>query len=108
MKSSKKLKTIDAQLSELDNEIFFYKKCVTSNQRPRICFNEDGICRACLWAEEKENIYAFGEQIRWYSYYKKWFHKFLKYLNIMKESFLGFLDGFFEFIFGKNTVMSGV
>lgn len=66
MQSSEKLKTIDAQLSELDNEIFFCKKCVTSNQRPRIRFNEDGVCSACLWSEEKEKIdwAAREEQLR--------------------------------------------
>ncbi len=56
MISTDKINTIDAQLDELDKEIFFCKKCVTSNQRPRIRFNEDGICGACLYAEEKERI----------------------------------------------------
>lgn len=50
------VKTIDAQLSELDEKIFFCKKCVTSNQRPRIKFDEEGVCGACRYAEEKEKI----------------------------------------------------
>lgn len=56
MQSNDKLKTIDAQLAELDKEIFFCKKCVTSNQRPRITFDDEGICGACRYAEEKELI----------------------------------------------------
>lgn len=56
MQSNDKLKTIDAQLAELNKEIFFCKKCVTSNQRPRITFDDEGICGACRYAEEKELI----------------------------------------------------
>ncbi len=56
MQSAGKLKTIDAQLSKLDKEIFFCKKCVTSNQRPRITFDDDCVCSACRYAEEKELI----------------------------------------------------
>src|SRR3990167_4033382 len=28
-------------------------RCVMTNQRPRIVFNADGICSACLYAERK-------------------------------------------------------
>ena len=53
----------------LPNEVKFCKKCVISNQRPRstaefknergqvkqvITFNDDGICSACVYHEEKE------------------------------------------------------
>lgn len=31
-------------------------KCITPNSRPRIVFNEDGICNACLNAERKKRI----------------------------------------------------
>lgn len=37
-------------------EIKYCKKCVTPNTRPRIEFNEEGICNACLYAERKEII----------------------------------------------------
>lgn len=56
MHSSKNIKTIDAQLGELEKRTFFCKKCVTSNQRPRITFDEEGICGACRYSEEKEQI----------------------------------------------------
>jgi len=40
--------------NKLDNkEIIFCKKCVISNQRPRITFNNEGVCSACLHAEYK-------------------------------------------------------
>ncbi|PJB71807.1 MAG: N-acetyl sugar amidotransferase [Alphaproteobacteria bacterium CG_4_9_14_3_um_filter_47_13] len=56
MQTTTKIATIDSQLSELDQNIYFCKKCVTSNQRPRITFDEEGICGACRYAEEKEKM----------------------------------------------------
>src|SRR3989304_4265464 len=32
------------------------KKCIQPDSRPGIYFNEDGICGACLWEEEKKTI----------------------------------------------------
>ncbi|MAO54669.1 MAG: LPS biosynthesis protein PseA [Rhodospirillaceae bacterium] len=40
----------------LPEEIKFCKKCTVSNQRPRITFNEDGVCSACTYAEIKRTI----------------------------------------------------
>jgi N-acetyl sugar amidotransferase len=37
-------------------EIKYCKKCVISNQRPRITFDEDGVCSACRYAEKKAEI----------------------------------------------------
>lgn len=34
--------------------IHYCQKCVTPNTRPRIFFNEQGICNACLFAEKKK------------------------------------------------------
>lgn len=48
--------SLEKQLPDLPNEIKFCKKCVVSNQRPRIIFDEEGICGACRWAEEKNQI----------------------------------------------------
>ena len=39
-----------------DEKIIYCKRCVVSNQRPRITFNENGICSACLWTEFKRKI----------------------------------------------------
>ena len=37
----------------LPSEIKFCKKCTVSNQRPRIMFDEHGVCSACNYAEYK-------------------------------------------------------
>lgn len=50
------IKILDKQLPLLPNEIKFCKKCVVSNQRPRIQFDEEGVCGACNFAEIKNNI----------------------------------------------------
>ena len=53
-KFKKKNQTIfDKQLQTLPKKIQFCKKCITSNQRPRTDFNEEGICSACVYAEKK-------------------------------------------------------
>jgi N-acetyl sugar amidotransferase len=46
----------DNQLPNLPREVKFCKRCVTSNQRPRITFDEEGICSACRYAEIKETL----------------------------------------------------
>ncbi len=41
----------------LPEEVVFCKKCTISNQRPRIKFDENGVCSACNYAEfKKEKI----------------------------------------------------
>jgi N-acetyl sugar amidotransferase len=47
-------KILDRQLPALPAEIKFCKRCTVSNQRPRMLFDEDGICGACRYAEMKE------------------------------------------------------
>ncbi|HYD03338.1 MAG TPA: N-acetyl sugar amidotransferase [Alphaproteobacteria bacterium] len=39
----------------LPTEVKYCKKCVISNQRPRIRFDAEGICSACRYAEKKAN-----------------------------------------------------
>lgn len=39
----------------LPREVLFCKKCTMSNQRPRISFDEHGVCSACNFAEHKRN-----------------------------------------------------
>ena len=36
--------------------IFWCKTCVSMSTRPRITFNEVGLCNACQWAEKKKKI----------------------------------------------------
>lgn len=38
----------------LPEQIVFCKKCTISNQRPRITFDENGVCSACNYAEYKK------------------------------------------------------
>ncbi len=40
----------------LPSEVIFCKRCVVSNQRPRIRFDEEGICSACRFAERKARV----------------------------------------------------
>lgn len=45
------------EMYHLPEEVKFCKKCTISNQRPRIQFDENGICSACNFAEfKKEKI----------------------------------------------------
>jgi len=55
------LRTIDAQLQTGDL-IKFCKSCVISNQRPRITFDQNGICSACLYAKKKQIEIDWGER----------------------------------------------
>jgi N-acetyl sugar amidotransferase len=48
-------KTLDRQLPKRPMEVKYCTKCVVSNQRPRITFNEDGVCSACQFAYNKHN-----------------------------------------------------
>jgi N-acetyl sugar amidotransferase len=36
--------------------MFRCKNCLNASTRPRIIFNKDNICNACLWSEEKKNL----------------------------------------------------
>ena len=47
-------KSLDEQTGP--KEIKFCKKCVISNQRPRITFDKDGVCSACNYAERKNFV----------------------------------------------------
>ena len=55
-------KTLDKQFSDIPKEVIFCKNCVVSNQRPRTQFNEDGICSACQWAYEKDQVIDWGKR----------------------------------------------
>ncbi len=41
---------------KLPEKVSFCKKCTMSNQRPRITFDEHGVCSACNYAEYKRTI----------------------------------------------------
>lgn len=54
--------TLDKQLERLPKHVQFCKKCVVSNQRPRITFDEEGVCSACRYAHEKHNVIDWDER----------------------------------------------
>jgi N-acetyl sugar amidotransferase len=45
---------LDRQLVELPEHVTYCTKCVNSNQRPRLGFNEQGVCDACQYGLEKD------------------------------------------------------
>ena len=48
-------KKLDKQLENQPKEVKFCAKCVVSNQRPRLTFDENGVCSACHYARRKHN-----------------------------------------------------
>ncbi len=53
--SDQRASNLDKQISVQPREIFYCTKCVVSNQRPRITFDENGVCSACQFADKKQN-----------------------------------------------------
>jgi len=50
------------KLYKLPKTVQFCKKCVISNQRPRIQFDEEGICNACRYWERKSSHVDWAER----------------------------------------------
>lgn len=57
-------KILDRQLPHLPQEVKFCKKCVISNQRPRIQFDEQGVCGACKFIDIKNKGTDWSERER--------------------------------------------
>lgn len=57
-------KILDRQIPHLPQEIKFCKKCVISNQRPRIHFDEQGVCGACNFVGIKNHGTDWKERER--------------------------------------------
>lgn len=57
-------KILDKQLLILPQEIKFCRRCVVSNQRPRILFDETGLCGACIYADIKNHHIDWKERER--------------------------------------------
>lgn len=55
---------LDKQFDHLPKDVVFCKNCVVSNQRPRTHFNAEGICSACEWSFEKDNVVDWTERER--------------------------------------------
>jgi N-acetyl sugar amidotransferase len=55
---------LEKQISQLAKEVKFCKKCVMSNQRPKIVFDDEGVCSACRFAEYKINVIDWEDRER--------------------------------------------
>lgn len=55
-------KTLDRQMLKRPGQIKFCTKCVVSNQRPRITFDDHGVCSACRYAQEKYYVIDWDER----------------------------------------------
>lgn len=55
-------KSLDKQYEKLPKEVKFCKKCVVSNQRPRITLDENGVCSACNYSYLKYNKIDWNER----------------------------------------------
>ncbi len=47
---------LEKQIYKLPKQVEWCKRCVMSNQRPRIIFDKNGICSGCINAESKSQI----------------------------------------------------
>lgn len=56
--------SLDRQLEQQPKEVNFCSKCVVSNQRPRIEFDENGVCSACKFAYEKQHVIDWEDRAR--------------------------------------------
>lgn len=56
--------TIDRQLAAQPKVVRFCRRCVVSSQRPRIVFDEEGICSACRFAWEKQHTIDWQDRAR--------------------------------------------
>ena len=52
----KKLKIFLLNKKLNNKKIKFCSKCLAMSTRPRITFNKDGLCNACVWVDKKKKI----------------------------------------------------
>src|SRR4051812_4972992 len=55
---------LDRQLPAIPREVRYCTSCVISNQRPRITFDERGVCSACRYSYEKHHVIDWGDRER--------------------------------------------
>jgi hypothetical protein len=51
--------SLEKQIIDQPKEVIFCKKCVMSNQRPRITFDSEGVCGGC------RNNELYKDKIDW-------------------------------------------
>lgn len=56
MQKKFKKSNIEKQINQVPKKVIWCKKCLVSNQRPRIIFNKDGVCSACQYNDYKNKI----------------------------------------------------
>ena len=47
---------LERQIVKIPKKVKWCKRCLISNQRPRILFDEEGVCSACRYNEYKNRI----------------------------------------------------
>ena len=52
------------QYHKIPKEVVLCQRCVMSNQRPRISFDEQGVCSACNYAYKKDHLIPWPERER--------------------------------------------
>lgn len=50
------------EIYDLPSNVLFCKSCTMSNQRPRIRFNSDGVCNACVFQSQKRELVDWEER----------------------------------------------
>jgi N-acetyl sugar amidotransferase len=56
--------SLDRQLDAQPRVVRFCRQCVVSNQRPRLQFDEHGVCSACRFAFEKQHVIDWSQRAR--------------------------------------------
>ena len=55
---------LDIYFKKLPKKVIFCKKCVMSNQRPRITFDKNGVCSSCNYLKYKNNYIDWNKRER--------------------------------------------
>lgn len=53
---------LDRQMAALPTEVCYCTRCGMSNQRPRLQFDDNGVCFACLYQDEKNNLIDWSQR----------------------------------------------
>ena len=65
----KKLKIFLLNKKLNNKKIKFCSKCLAMSTRPRITFNKDDLCNACVWVDKKKKLIGIIEKLNWNNYY---------------------------------------
>ena len=65
----KKLKIFLLNKQMKNEKIKFCTNCLAMSTRPRITFNKDSLCNACVWVDKKKKLIGIKEKLNWNNYY---------------------------------------